>query len=124
VRSQLQSRAAAIRTHPNTGDLRKAIEAAIAKIDDLEGRMHNPTAEVSYDILAMRGGTRLYSRISPLIGFASWGDGAPTQGVRDVYAGQKRELDAFEAEANAIFGRDLAAINALAAKLGVPFIAR
>jgi hypothetical protein len=122
VRSQLESRAAAVRTLPGTGDLVKAIGGAVVKINDLEGRMHNPTAEVTYDILAMRGGTRLYSRISPLIGFASEGNGAPTQGVREVYADQKKELDAFEAEAKAIVATDVAAINALAAKLGLAFV--
>ena len=86
------------------------------------GRMHNPTAEVSYDILAMRGGTRLYSRISPLIGFAMWGDGPPTQGVREVFAAQQKELAGFEAEARAILVNDVAAINALASKLGLAFV--
>ncbi|MDQ3070429.1 MAG: glycosyl hydrolase [Acidobacteriota bacterium] len=122
VRSQLEARAAAIKAQPLAADLVKAIGTAVTKINDLEGRIHNPTAEVSYDILAMRGGTRLYSRISPLIGFASAGDGAPTQGVRDVSADQMKELAAFEAEARAIFSIDVAAINALAAKLGLTFV--
>jgi len=112
VRAQLQARAAAVKAQPGTTELVKAITAAIVKIDGLEGRMHNPTAEVTYDILAMRGGTRLYSRLSPLIGFVSDGAGAPTQGVRDV----------FEAEARSIFDADLRAINDLAAKLGLTFV--
>jgi photosystem II stability/assembly factor-like uncharacterized protein len=124
VRAQLVSRAAAAKTQSNTGDLVKAIDAAVAKIDDLEGRMHNPTAEVTYDILAMRGGTRLYSRISPLIGFALDGEGAPTQGVREVFAGQAKELAAFEAEANAIYAGDVAAINAMAGTRGLAVIIR
>jgi len=122
VRAQLQARAAAVKAQPGTMELVKAITAAIVKIDGLEGRMHNPTAEVTYDILAMRGGTRLYSRLSPLIGFVSDGAGAPTQGVRDVFEAQKQELDAFEAEARSIFDADLRAINDLAAKLGLTFV--
>lgn len=122
VRAQLEARAKAARPLAQAGDLVKAIDAAIAKINDLEGRMHNPTAEVSYDILAMRGGTRLYSRLSPLMGFAADGAGAPTGGAREVFAGQKKELEAFEAEANAIFTKDVAAINDLAAKLGLTFV--
>ncbi|MEX2273575.1 MAG: hypothetical protein WD690_19070 [Vicinamibacterales bacterium] len=124
VRTQLEARAKASQPLPNTGELIKAINGAVAKINDLEGRMHNPTAEVSYDILAMRGGSRLYSRLSPLIGFAMWGDGAPTQGVREVFAGQQKELEGFEAEAKTILERDVAAINALAATLGLPFVIR
>lgn len=122
VRSQLDSRRASLVTVSNAGELVKAIDAAILKIDDLEGRMHNPTAEVTYDILAMRGGTRLYSRISPLIGFASDGAGAPTQGVREVSAAQMQELAAFEAEAKAIFDGDVRLVNDLAAKLGLTFV--
>lgn len=52
------------------------------------------------------------------------GDGAPTQGMREVFAGQQKELDALEAEANAILTSDVAAINAMAAKLGLAFITR
>ncbi len=100
----------------------KLIDTAVAKIDALEARMHNPTAEVTYDILAMRGGTRLYSRMSPLTGFAWHGDGPPTQGVREVFAEQKKELDAFDVEAKAIVATDIAAINALASKLALPFV--
>jgi photosystem II stability/assembly factor-like uncharacterized protein len=122
VRSQLEGRAVAAQRVPNTGDLIKDIAGVVAKINDLESRMHNPTAEVSYDILAMRGGTRLYSRLSPLIGFASTGDGAPTQGVREVFAEQKTELDAFEAEAVAILRNDVAAVNERAAKMGLAFV--
>ena len=122
VRTQLQSRAAAAKTQPGTGELLKLIDTAVAKIDALEARMHNPTAEVTYDILAMRGGTRLYSRMSPLTGFAWHGDGPPTQGVREVFAEQKKELDAFDVEAKAIVATDIAAINALASKLALPFV--
>lgn len=122
TRDELASRRAAVEARAGAAGLVAAIDAAVAKIDDLEGRMHNPTAEVTYDILAMRGGTRLYSRISPLIGFASTGDGAPTQGVREVFAAQKAELDAFEAEAAAIYEQDIRAINDMAAKLGLSFV--
>ena len=122
VRAQLEARRTPASTAPNTAELVAMIDTAVAKIDDLEGRMHNPTAEVTYDVLAMRGGTRLYSRISPLIGFASTGDGAPTQGVREVSAEQLKELAAFEAEARAIFDTEVKAVNDLAASLGLTFV--
>jgi hypothetical protein len=56
------------------------------------------------------------------MGFAAEGAGAPTQGVREVFAGQKKEREGFEAEANAIFTKDVAAVNDLAAKLGLTFV--
>ena len=52
--------------------------ALVAKLDALEGKLHNPKAEVVYDILAMRGGARLYSRLSPLQMWALESNGAPT----------------------------------------------
>ena len=45
-------------------DLFEASEAAMKQADAIEDKLHNPTAEVVYDILAMRGGTRLYSRLA------------------------------------------------------------
>ena len=50
----------------------------------LEDKLHNPTAEVVYDILAMRGGARLYSRLSPLQMWAVEAEGAPTAGMTQV----------------------------------------
>jgi hypothetical protein len=87
--------------------------------------MHNPEAQVVYDILARQGGTKLYSRITPLYMWAVSGDGAPTQGSREVYAEQRRELDALDAELRALVAGDVAALNRRARELelgdiGVP----
>jgi hypothetical protein len=88
----------------------------------VEARLHNPTAEVAYDVLAMRGGAKLYSRLSPLFEFVKGGDGPPTQGVKEVYAAQKQELDALDAEWKAIVSGDLAALNEQARKLDLPAV--
>ena len=77
---------------------------------------------MTYDILAMRGGAQLYSRLSPLYGFAADGDGAPTQGVREVFAGQKKELEALEGELAVLLGDRLADINRQARDAGVEFV--
>ena len=134
ARDQLRARSALLRseTAPAGGSASSA-PAALAtlsaeaaaladELDALERRFHNPTAEVTYDILAMRGGAQLYSRLSPLYGFAADGDGAPTQGVREVFAGQKKELEALEGELAVLLGDRLADINRQARDAGVEFV--
>jgi hypothetical protein len=93
-----------------------------AKLDEVESRWHNPEAEVAYDILARKGGAKLYSRLSPLLMFIDEGDGAPTQGMREVFAGQQKELGDLEGELKALLDRDLDAIQLAARRLELPFV--
>jgi multidrug efflux pump subunit AcrA (membrane-fusion protein) len=76
--------------------------SALAAIRDrlaaLEARYQNPAAEVEYDIQDMRGGSRLYSRLNTLYAAVRDGDGAPTQGMREVQADTARELAGIEAD--------------------------
>ena len=134
ARDQLRARSALLRSEAApAGGSASSAPAALAtlsaeaaaladELDALERRFHNPTAEVTYDILAMRGGAQLYSRLSPLYGFAADGDGAPTQGVREVFAGQKKELEALEGELAVLLGDRLADINRQARDAGVEFV--
>jgi hypothetical protein len=122
IRNQLQERTAAVAGNPAAQELVTQSKALVTKLDSLEARIHNPRAEVTYDILAQKGGTKLYSRLAPLYTWAIEGDGAPTQGMRDVYTDQRKELDGHLAELRTLIDRDLAAINALAARLGVQHV--
>jgi photosystem II stability/assembly factor-like uncharacterized protein len=119
LRRQVAVRADAWRAAPNGGKLVAASQAIVTRIDTLEARMHNPGAQVVYDILARPGGTRLYSRITPLYMWAVSGDGAPTQGAREVFADQKKELDGLEAELRALVAGDVAALNRQARELNL-----
>ena len=74
------------------GPARRRRRTSIKKADALEDKLHNPTAEVVYDILAMRGGTRLYSRLAPLQMWAVEAEGPPTAGMTQVLDGQEKEL--------------------------------
>ncbi|HET7617319.1 MAG TPA: hypothetical protein VFK20_02330 [Vicinamibacterales bacterium] len=103
-------------------ELIKSAEAAIAKADAIENKLHNPTAEVVYDILAMRGGTRLYSRLAPLQMWAIEAEGVPTAGMTAVLEEQEQELGALSAEVQQFLTSDIAAINDRAAKLGLTFV--
>jgi len=125
VRDQLKARNAALESRKGTAgvaDLVKESDAAIKRIDALEDKLHNPTAEVVYDILAMRGGTRLYSRLAFVQLSAVDGDGAPTEGMKQVLADQEKELAALEGDTEQFFSGDVAKINQRAAQLNLPFV--
>ncbi len=122
VRRQLAARNELLENDPRAEALRKGSSDLIAKLDALEARMHNPKAEVVYDILAQKGGTKLYSRLSPLFDIVKNGDGAPTEGAREEYAREKQELEGDEAELSRLLSTDLSTLNETAGKLGLPRI--
>ena len=121
VREQIRARVSTFAGDQQT-DLRASAEAIVPKLDALEDKLHNPQAEIVYDILAMKPGARLYSRLSPLLWFAWQGDGRPTQGLEQVHAELRRELDAYATEFAALVAGDLATLNQDAATRGVPLI--
>ena len=121
VREQVNARSVSLQGLA-AAPLAEAASALAARCDALEDRLHNPKAEVTYDILAMPGGAKLYSRLAPLYSAASDGDGRPTQGMRDVYAVLKAELDALESEWKALLATDVPALNAKARQLAPDFV--
>ena len=50
-------------------------------------------------------------------------DGRPTQGMRDVFQGQKQELDTLESEFRGLVANDLAALNRTARELNLADVA-
>jgi photosystem II stability/assembly factor-like uncharacterized protein len=125
AREQLQARAKALeprRNETDVGELLKQVASVVGKADALEERLHNPKAEIVYDILAMRGGTRLYSRLSPLQMWAIEGEGAPTDGMRQVLAAQEQELELLARDTDAFFSGEIAPVNERAAALRLPFV--
>jgi photosystem II stability/assembly factor-like uncharacterized protein len=122
VRRQLAERDDLLAGDDRARPLIEPSQRLIARLDDLEARFHNPKAEITYDVLAQRGGTKLYSRLAPLMDWSAGGEGAPTEGMRQVFAAQVKELDGYEAELAGLLTGDLAALNRTAAELGVPGI--
>lgn len=125
VRDQLQGRIRTLesrRSERGVAELLGESASVIRKADALEARLHNPAAEVVYDILAMRGGTRLYSRLAPLQMWAVEGEGVPTAGMTQVLEEQEKELDDLERDTRTFVAQDVEPLNVLAAKLGVPFV--
>jgi hypothetical protein len=111
ARAQILARKELLKEDKGSADWVKAADAALGKLDSLENRLHNPKAEVVYDILAFKGGAQLYSRLGPLYSFVVESDGVPTQGMREVYATQKAELEVLDKEWKSVVATDLAALN-------------
>ena len=114
ARAQLQARLDALREDAASAAWTKEAQAVLDRVDALEGKLHNPTAKVEYDILAMRGGTRVYSRLAPLYGWATEADGAPTQGMREVHAELQKELQGYQAEWKDVVAAARSALSTLA----------
>jgi len=121
----LKSRAKALeprKEESGVTELLKASDEVVRKADALEDKLHNPTAEVVYDILAMRGGTRLYSRLAPLQMWAVEGDGPPTAGMLQVLEAQEKELVDLDRETRNFIEEEVGTLNATAVKLGLSFV--
>ena len=125
VKEQLRSRAKALedrKSESGVADLLKSSETAIKNADALEDKLHNPTAEVVYDILAMRGGTRLYSRLAPLQMWAIEADGPPTSGMMQVLEVQEKELANLERQTRDFIEEEVGTLNDAATRLGLSFV--
>jgi photosystem II stability/assembly factor-like uncharacterized protein len=125
VRDQLKARNVALegrKDEERLAPLFKESEAAIARADVLDDKLENPTAEVVYDILAMRGGTRLYSRLAFLQMSVVEAEAAPTAGMMQVLVEEEKDLAALEAETQQFITVDVAKINQRAAALNLPFV--
>jgi photosystem II stability/assembly factor-like uncharacterized protein len=122
VRTQLAARNELLKDNAKAKDLLERSAALVKKLDELESLLHNPKAEVVYDILAFQGGTKLYSRLVWLYEQANDGTGAPTQGVREVFADQKAELSRHGAEFKRLLDADLTSLNLEAKRLDFPVV--
>jgi len=108
---------------PDASELTRLGKKLIADLDVIEEKIHNPHAEVDYDILAGRhGGAMLYSRLSWLFELSADLDGPPTQGMLEVAADLEQQLTAQKAGLAGLISGDLAKLNALAKEKGVPYV--
>ena len=115
VREQLGERLPLLGEGEERRELREAAAALTERLDAAEGKLHNPEAEVTYDILAGRdGGTQLHSRYFWLFEMTRSHDGPPTQGMRETLAALDAELAAQRDAVRTGLDAELARINALA----------
>ncbi len=95
----------------------------MAELDAIERQIHNPDAEIVYDILARRGGAQLHSILTLVY---AWGigesDHPPTRGMREVVAEESAKLAAAEARLAQVRAVELARLEELAKARGLPRI--
>ena len=102
-------------------ELEETATRVIKRCDVLESRMHNPEAEVVYDVLNGRdGGAKLYSQIAPLFSDMQSSDYAPTQGQKEQMDENLSDLQQAEQQLEALRNEDLAGLEAQARALGLP----
>src|SRR5205823_7621215 len=124
VHTQLKERAALLKDDQSAKGLLTENKKLADKLDALEAKLHNPKAQVVYDILAQKGGAKLYSQYSALYEWLKDSDGPVTQGMREVYEGHVRELGRLEAEWNGLLDSDVRSLNELARSLDIPGVIR
>ena len=122
LRSQLAARNELLKEDAKAESLVRASKEVMDKLDALEAKLHNPKAEVTYDILALPGGARLYSKLIFLYEFLRDSDGPPTQGMQEVYADLTAELKQLAGDFEGLVSGDLAKLNETAKGMAVPGI--
>ena len=120
VRKQMQARAALLTDDAKAKPLVEAGQAVVKKIDELEEKLHNPKAKVAYDILAQKGGAKLYSQLVFLFDTLKDADGPPNQGMREVYEEQALLLKKYDLEWQLLLAGELAKLNEQAKMLDLP----
>ncbi len=121
IRAQTQDLRSRTAPMPGAKELQSAAEGVVKSCDVLESRMHNPEAEVVYDVLNGRdGGAKLYSQIAPLFSDMQSSDYAPTQGQLEQMDENLADLQQVEAQLQALRSEDLAGLEAQAKALGLP----
>jgi hypothetical protein len=122
IRKQLRLHAELLKEEPKAKELLKKGKALNAKLGDLEAKLHNPKAKVVYDILAQKGGAKLYSQLIFLFEAVAVGDGPPTQGMKELAADLEKELNELTAEFDQVRTADVPQLNELAKSLSAPTI--
>jgi len=121
IRAQTADLRARTAETPAAKDLQEVAARVIKHCNTLESRMHNPEAEVVYDVLNGRdGGAKLYSQIAPLFSDMQSSDYAPTQGQLEQMDENLADLQQVEEQLHALRTEDLAGLEAQAKALNLP----
>ena len=122
IRAQASDLLARLGESDERKPLRAATNRLAERCEEIDRRLHNPGAEVVYDILARPGGTRLLSNLVFVYETLRWGEGAPTQGAREVWAELRAEKDRLHGEVESLVAGDVAEIDRVARELELPRI--
>lgn len=123
VRDQIAARDKLLQDNSDAVDLLEVGHEIVANLNEIEEKLHNPHAEVSYDILAGRyGGAQLYSRLSWLMEGTRDHQSAPTQGMREVGAEMAAELEEQRVALEEVLTSGLEGMNQLTTAKGLPSV--
>jgi photosystem II stability/assembly factor-like uncharacterized protein len=120
LKKQIALRKELLKENDAAKDLLKQTDALEKKLDDLEGKLHNPKAKISYDIFAARGGAMLYSQFAWLLGSVTDGDGPPTKAQLELADELEKELMGHVVAFDSLAKDDVVKLNEAARKLEVP----
>lgn len=101
----------AIRLKTTQPEVFKAAQAVVERSDAIEARLHNPKAEVVYDILAFEGGAQLHSQISPLYAFSLQSDLPPPQGQQERWLDLSQQLKQLLSDIDSLKKNEIAALE-------------
>ncbi|VTR96772.1 WD40/YVTN/BNR-like repeat-containing protein [Tuwongella immobilis] len=107
---------------PEVEAWRKLAKPLRAELNALEEKLHNPRAKVVYDILAQKGGAKLYSQLAYLYAFTTSADGPPAQGLLELSEQMLAELKEHTAAFAKLRDGELAKLNQLAREKGLPIL--
>jgi photosystem II stability/assembly factor-like uncharacterized protein len=120
VRDQISARDRLLQNKDEARELIQAGQTLVEELDSIENRIHNPHAEVAYDVLAGRhGGAQLYSRLSWLFEGTREHDGPPTQGMLEVGAELTEELASQRQALQEVLDTGLEEMNRLTSEQGL-----
>jgi hypothetical protein len=120
IRQQLAQQGDILKAQPRHDNLVKLGKDLIARLDKLEDKLHLTKADIPNDVLRLGG--RLYDQLSTLYFAILRGDGAPTQGMREMHDEHSRALKEVGATLQRLIAEDLAQFNQLARSLDVPAV--
>jgi photosystem II stability/assembly factor-like uncharacterized protein len=120
IRAQAKDLAERLTGDARGADLVPVARRLVEQCEALEAELHNPKAEVVYDILAQRGGTQLHSNLVFLYVYSGSGDGPPTQGEREVFAELRQRIQTLEGKLAEIQSGSLAELERQADAMKLP----
>ncbi len=122
VKRQLIARNELLHDDRRAEPLVHASRELLPRLVALEDKLHNPKAKIAYDILAQKGGAKLYSQLVWLFEMLKDSDGTPTESVRDAVAEQCELLRNYRNEWERLTMKELVELNARAKKLELPTV--
>ncbi len=122
LEQQLSSHQKLLAKEPKAKEFLRLSKAFQKKLDTLEQQLHNPKAQVVYDILAQKGGAKLYSQFTYVLELVSEGDNAPGIAMKEQIAVLERELKNYQHKWTELIQKELKILNENAEKNRFPIL--